>query len=62
MVQWFTCTPMATTQIGLFMYLPEAGRCLEQRERKVVAYKGSHYYVEEREEQPAPLKVGVRIT
>ncbi|GAX74000.1 hypothetical protein CEUSTIGMA_g1450.t1 [Chlamydomonas eustigma] len=41
--------------VGMLIHLPEGGRPIEARERKVVRYKGSLFYEEEPEPTPVPL-------
>ncbi len=41
--------------VGLLIHLPEGGRPIEARDRKVVRYRGSMYYEEEPEPTPQAL-------
>lgn len=47
----------ALVQVGLYLYMPEGGRPLEVRDRRVVRYKGVLYYMDEQEADAKPLQV-----
>lgn len=45
--------------VGLYLYMPEGGRPLEVRDRRVVRYKGVLYYMDEQEADAKPLQGAV---
>mmetsp|Transcript_34775 Transcript_34775/g.88072 ORF Transcript_34775/g.88072 Transcript_34775/m.88072 type:complete len:333 (-) Transcript_34775:313-1311(-) len=45
--------------VGLYIYMPDGGRPLEVRDRRVVRYKGALYYLDEHEPDAQPLQGAV---